>query len=42
MKAKHEHEMKAIHDQMNQIVSMIQQNPKLAHVKPDVLVKKPI
>jgi integrase len=42
MRAKHEHEMKAIHDQMNQIMSMVQQNPKLAHVKPDVLVKKPI
>jgi integrase len=42
MKAKHEHEMKAIHDQMNQIMSMVLQNPKLAHVKPDVLVKKPI
>jgi hypothetical protein len=42
MRSKHEHEMKAIQEEMNQIVSMIQQNPKLAHVKPDVLVKKPI
>ena len=37
---KHELEMKAIRDQMNQIMSIVQQNPKLAHVKPDVLVKK--
>jgi integrase len=35
----HEQEMKAIHDQMNQIISMVQQNPKLAHVKPEVLGK---
>jgi hypothetical protein len=42
MRAKHEHEMKAIHDQMNQIMSMVQQNPKLAHVKPEALVKKKI
>jgi integrase len=40
MRAKHEHEMKAIHDQMNQIMSMVQQNPKLAHIKPEALVKK--
>jgi len=37
---KHELEMQAIRDQMNQIMSMVQQNPKLAHVKPQALVKK--
>jgi hypothetical protein len=37
---KHELEMKAIRDQMNQIISMVQQNPKLAHVKPEALVTK--
>jgi integrase len=40
MRANHEHEMKAIHDQMTQIMSMVQQNPKLAHVKPEALVTK--
>jgi hypothetical protein len=34
--------MKAMHEQMNQIMSLIQQNPKLAQVKPEALVKKQI
>jgi len=38
--------MKAINEEMNQkftmIMSMIQQNPKLAHIKPAVLVEKSI
>ena len=46
MRDKHEHEMNAIREEMNQqltqIMSIIQQNPKLAHVKPDVLVKKSV
>jgi hypothetical protein len=40
MKQRHEQEMKAIHEQMNQIMSMIQQNPQLAYIKPEVLTKK--
>jgi hypothetical protein len=36
--------MKAIREEMNQqfnqIISMIQQNPKLAQIKPEALVKK--
>jgi hypothetical protein len=38
--------MKAIREEMNQqfsqIVSMIQQNPKLAQVKPEILTKKKV
>jgi integrase len=40
MEMKHNEEIKAIRDQMNQIISMVRQNPKLAYVKPDALVKK--
>jgi hypothetical protein len=32
--------MKAMREQVNQIMLMIQQNPALAQVKPEVLVKK--
>jgi hypothetical protein len=36
--------MKAMREEMNQqfsqIMSMIQQNPKLAHIKPEVLINK--
>jgi hypothetical protein len=32
--------MKAMREQMNQIMSLIQQNPVLAQVKPEALVKK--
>ena len=42
MEIKHNEEIKAIRDQMNQIISMVQQNPKLAHVKPEALAKKKI
>jgi hypothetical protein len=37
---KHEQEMRAMREQMNQIMSLIQQNPMLAQVKPEALVKK--
>jgi integrase len=37
---KHEQEMKSMREQMNQIMSMIQQNPILAQVKPEALAKK--
>ncbi len=43
---KYEQDMKAMSEEMNQkfsqIMSMIQQNPKLAQVKPAVLVEKTI
>jgi hypothetical protein len=40
MKERHEQEMKAIREQMNHIMSLIQQNPILAQIKPEVLAKK--
>jgi integrase/recombinase XerD len=44
LKEKYEHDMKATNEEMNQkftmIMSMIQQNPKLAQVKPAILVEK--
>ena len=44
MKEKYELELETIRDEtnqkFNQIMSMIQQNPKLSQVKPDVLQKK--
>jgi hypothetical protein len=46
MSEKHEQDIKKIREIMNQqfsqIMSMIQQNPKLAQVKPDVLLGKPL
>jgi hypothetical protein len=39
---KHLLEIKAMRDQMNQIMTMIQHNPQLAKVKPQALVKKKI
>ena len=42
MKEKHEQEMKLMNEKMNQIMSMIQQNPVLAHLKPDVLATRKI
>jgi len=44
MEQKHEKDMKALREDMNQqfnqIMSMIQQNPALAQVKPEALVNK--
>jgi integrase len=44
MKQKYEQDIQAIREEtnqrFNQIMSMIQHNPKLAHVKPEALVKK--
>ena len=41
---KYEQDMKVMREEMNQqfnqIMSMIQQNPQLAHIKPEVLAKK--
>jgi integrase len=40
MKYEHEQEMKVMHENINKIMEMIQQNPELAKVKPEVLTKK--
>jgi len=46
MQQKHEQDMKAMREDMNQqfghIMSMIQQNPKLVRIKPEVLKQKRI
>jgi len=42
MKLSHEKEMKEMRQQMDKIVSLIQENPKLANAKPDVLKSKQI
>ena len=40
MEGKHNEEIQTMRDQMSQIISMIQHNPKLTQVKPDALLKK--
>ena len=40
MELKHREEIGTIHEQMNQLMMMVQQNPKLANIKPEVLVSK--
>ena len=40
MESKHNKEIQAMRDQMSQILTMIQHNPKLARVKPEALMKK--
>ena len=44
LEEKYQKEMKAMREEMNQqfnqIMSLIQQNPKLAYVKPEALVNK--
>jgi integrase len=40
MENKHNQDIKAMQDQMSQIISMIQQNPVLAQVKPKVLLTR--
>jgi hypothetical protein len=46
MKARHEQDMNAMREEMNQqfnqIMSMIQQNPILAQIKPEALTKKKV
>jgi hypothetical protein len=46
MKEKREQEIQTIREEtnqkFNQIMSMLQYNPKLARVKPEALVKKPL
>jgi hypothetical protein len=44
MKEKYEHDIQAMREEtnqrFNQLISIIQQNPKLAKIKPEVLSKK--
>jgi hypothetical protein len=40
MKLKHEKEMEAMDQKLNKIMSIVQQNPKLAHAKPKALLKE--
>jgi integrase len=40
MELKHREDMKSMREQMNQIMMMVQRNPKLANIKPEVLVKR--
>ena len=40
IKVRHEQEIKDIRKQIDHVLSMIQQNPMLAYVKPEALVKK--
>ena len=40
MQQKYEQDMNSMREQMNQIMLMIQQNPTLAQVKPEALIKK--
>lgn len=42
MKERHEQEIKDIRQQMNHIISMIQQNPMLAQIKPEALIEKSV
>jgi hypothetical protein len=42
MSAKYETEMQIMKEQMKQVMSMIQQNPQLAYIKPEALVSKKI
>jgi len=40
MKLKHDKEIEKMNQKLNEIMSMIQQNPKLAYVKPEALMSK--
>jgi hypothetical protein len=40
MEHKHREEIENIREQMNQIMVMVRQNPRLANIKPEVLVNK--
>jgi integrase/recombinase XerD len=39
LKEKHERDMEEVNQKLDRVMSMVQQNPKLAHAKPDALVK---
>ena len=40
MKLSHEKEMKEMRQQMDKILAIVQANPKLVHVKKEILSKK--
>lgn len=40
MELKHREDIKSLHEQMNQIMVMVQRNPRLANIKPEVLLNK--
>jgi hypothetical protein len=40
LKDRYEQDMKSVREQMNQIMMMVQQNPRLANIKPEILVTK--
>jgi len=40
LKGKYDQDIKSMQEKMNQIMEMVQENPKLARVKPEVLIKK--
>lgn len=40
LKARYDQDIKAVREQMNQIMMMVQRNPRLANIKPEVLVGK--
>jgi hypothetical protein len=40
LKVSYEQDMKSMREQLNQIIMMVQRNPRLANIKPEVLVGK--
>jgi hypothetical protein len=40
LKLEHRQEMKQMREDMNQVMLMIQENPQLAHIKPERLSRK--
>ena len=40
MELKHREDIKSMREQMNQIMMMVQRNPRLANIKPEILVTK--
>ena len=40
MELKHREEIKTIREQMNQIMVIVQRNPRLANIKPEILLTK--
>ena len=40
LKERYEQDMKSVREQMNQIMVMVRRNPRLANIKPEILVEK--
>jgi integrase/recombinase XerD len=40
LKEKYEQDMKSVREQMNQVMMIVQRNPRLARIKPEILVEK--